>query len=255
MSDLMFTPGAHNLIKPVPVGGPVKTWSFSSLTKFEQCPYAVYLGKIEGFKEPAGPAADRGSRIHSELEDYVQGVTGKFPSDVHKNLRDYADAMRAEFDEGQIEIEQEWTFDKEWNICEPKTPAVWAIFKCDVVKHESDTSIRIIDWKSGKIFGNELKHGTQGMFYAIAALLRYASVEYVQVDFAYVDHGQVVTRSTMTRNELPHFLPRLTKRALQMTQAAHFPPNPSKHNCRWCRYRTDVLRDNGEPACTWGISE
>lgn len=256
MSEMMFTPGAHNLDPAIiATDGPVKTWSFSSLTKFEACPYSVYLGKVEGFKEPAGPAADRGTELHAIMEAYVQGTSDELPPKVrkHEGMVAYASMVRDAYAEGIVEVEQEWTFDKNWNICEPKTPDVWAIFKCDVVIHESETSIKISDWKSGKIFGNELKHGTQGMFYSIAALLRYPKAEYAEAEFAYIDHGQVATRSTMTRAELEHFLPRLTKRALAMTQAQHFPANPSAPNCRWCRYKDVVTREDGRPACEWGI--
>lgn len=255
MSDLMFVPGAHNLAPVIATDGPVKTWSFSSLTKYEQCPYSVYLGKVEGFREPAGPAADRGTQLHTMLEEYVQGNSDDLPDKMrkHDGMVRYVQRLRELYAEGIVTLEEEWTFDREWNVCEPKTPAVWAVFKCDIVVHESDTSILIIDWKSGRVFGNELKHGTQGMFYAIAALMRHPELEYVEAEFAYIDHGQVHTRSTMTRAELPHFLPRLTKRALAMTTAQHFPANPSTHNCRWCRMKDEVTREDGRPACEWGI--
>lgn len=249
----MFTPGAHHRAPVIATDGPIKTWSFSSLTKFEQCPYASYLGKVEGFKEPAGPAADRGSQLHEVMERYIRGESDDLPPKVAASLLPYVDTLRSAYKLGDVEIEQEWTFDKLWVQCEPKTPDVWAVFKCDAVVHESETCINIIDWKSGKIFGNELKHGTQGMFYCIAALLRYPKVNYVEAEFAYIDHGQTAIRCTMTRDELPHFLPRLTKRALAMTQAQEFPANPSKQNCRWCRFKDEVLRDNGQPACEWGV--
>lgn len=255
MSDLMFIPGAHHITPLIATDGPVKTWSFSSLTKFEACPYSVYLGKVEGFKEPAGPAADRGTELHAMLERYVMGEDTALPSKLSKSesMVTYVNSVRDAYAEGLVEVEQEWTFDKSWAICEPKTPEVWAIFKCDIVLHEGETSMRIIDWKSGRIFGNELKHGTQAMFYCIAALLRYPKLEYVEAEFSYIDHNQNAIRCTMTRAELPHFLPRLTKRALAMTTAQHFPVSPSAQNCRWCRYRDVVTRDDGRPACEWGV--
>lgn len=257
MSNMIFTPGPHNLqpqtIKHEP--GPVRTWSFSSLTKFEQCPYAIQLAKIEGFKEPAGPAADRGSQLHAMLEAYVQGESDDLPPKMRASptMVTYVNALRDAYNAGLVEVEQEWTFDWEWNPCEPKTPDVWSVFKCDVVLHESDTSLTICDWKSGRIFGNELKHGTQGMFYSIAALSRYPQLEYVEAEFAYIDHNEIITRCTMTRKELGTFLPRLTERAKRMTNATHFPANPSKHNCKWCRYRDEVRREDGQPACQWGV--
>ena len=64
--------------------GPIKAWSFSTLTKFEECPYRVYLNKVEKIPEPSGSAADRGTAIHTLAEDYVQGFVGELPDELSK---------------------------------------------------------------------------------------------------------------------------------------------------------------------------
>jgi hypothetical protein len=62
-----------------------------------------------------------------------------------------------------------------------------------------------------------------------------------------IDHG-TVTEQSYTRDQALLFLPKLHERAMIMTTAEKFPPNPSKTNCKWCSYK------NGEePACQWGI--
>lgn len=247
-----FTPGAHHLIPSTELG-PIKTWSFSSLSKFEQCPYAVSLSKIEGIREPGGPAADRGSRIHANWEDYITGDTDTLEDGGKKPDMAYALAIRTMYAEGLVEVEDEWVFTRDWSPTTHGAPDVWAVFKLDVFIRESPTSARIIDHKSGKSFGNELKHNEQGRFYAIAALMRYPELDFVEVEFNYCDEGHIGNRKAWTRNDLPLFLPRLERRAVVMTTATSFPAKPSKHNCRWCRYKDEVVREDGTPACIWGV--
>ena len=44
--------------------GLVPAWSYSGLKVFETCPYRTYIAKVKKVYEEAGPAAERGSRIH-----------------------------------------------------------------------------------------------------------------------------------------------------------------------------------------------
>lgn len=247
-----FVPGPHHTLQPT-TQGLIKTWSFSSLSKFEKCPYAAYLGKVEGLKEPAGPAADRGSAIHAQWEAYIRGDTDKLTDAGKKPNHAYADALRQAYADGTASVEDEWTFDHDWTVVTPKTPAVWAVFKLDVFVQESPSSARVVDHKSGKSWGKEITHGEQGMMYAIAALMRDPALQFVSVEFNYVDEGQIINKGSWRREDLDIFLPRLTKRGHAMTSATQFPPTPSIHNCRWCRFKDEVLRDDGTPACTWGV--
>ena len=54
-------------------------WSFSALKVFEECPYRTYISRVKRIAEPSSPAADRGSAIHQEAEDYVSGKLGEMP--------------------------------------------------------------------------------------------------------------------------------------------------------------------------------
>jgi len=247
-----FVPGKHHL-ETDPRAGLIKTWSFSSLTKYERCAYSLYLGKVEGLREPSGPAADRGTAIHSAWEAYIKGETDRLENGGKKPLLSYANELREAYLDGRASVEDEWTFDHTWTPVPPKTPEVWAIFKLDVFIRESDTSARVVDHKSGRSFGNEIKHGEQGMFYAIAAMLQHPELEFVKVEFNYVDEGEIKAKSNWRRSDLPLFLPKLEKRAQRLTSATTFEPQPSKHACKWCRYRDEVKRDSGEPACIWGV--
>lgn len=247
-----FVPGPHHLIASDTLG-PIKTWSFSSLTKFERCAYAAYLGKVEGFKEPGGPAADRGTAIHNQWDAYIRGDTDVLRDAGKKPNLEYANVLREHYAEGRAHVEEEWWFDRDWTVTTSEDPARWAVFKLDVFVRESETAGRIIDHKSGKSWGNEVKHGEQGMFYGIAALMRFPELQYVTTEFNYVDEGHVLDKGRWRREDLDVFLPRLVRRANAYTCATDFPPTPSAHNCRWCRYKDEVKRDDGTPVCQWGV--
>ncbi len=51
-----------------------------------------------------------------------------------------------------------------------------------------------------------------------------------------------------TKDEAMVFMPTLHQRAIAMTTATEFLPNPSKTNCRWCSYGK-----GGYPVCQHGI--
>ena len=61
--------------------GLVPAWSYSTLKTFEECPYRTYISKVRKIREPSGPAAERGSKIHQEagLIDKNQSSNSNIP--------------------------------------------------------------------------------------------------------------------------------------------------------------------------------
>ena len=93
------------------------------------------------------------------------------------------------------------------------------------------------------MFGNEISHSQQALTYAIGSFFRYPELQFVQTELWYLDHGET-TLQAYTRDEAMVFVPKLQERAIAMTTATSFPPNPSNYNCKWCSYK------NGEePVC------
>lgn len=230
--------------------GPVPAWSFSSLTRYESCPYAVYLSKVEKAPDPSGPAADRGSAIHKECEDYIQGFTSEQTSNM-KRFSALIDSLREKYADGIVEIEQDWAFDREWSVTGWSAPDCWARVKLDVMLHESETSGRVYDWKTGKKFGNEVKHSQQLQLYAIAAFIRYPKLEFVDGRMIYLDKGEELSMQ-YTREQALMFKPRWESRAFRLTTATDFQPKPSTHNCRWCAHGK-IQEGRTEPACKWRV--
>ena len=227
--------------------GHVPAWSHSALKVFETCAYKTYLAKVKRIKEDYGPAAARGSDIHQQAEDYVSGKLGELPDTLQKFKKQF-EVLREEFINGVVELEGDWGFTRQWETCGWMAPDVWARVKLDALMHESETSARVIDYKTGKYFGNEISHSQQALTYAIASFFRYPKLEIVKTELWYLDHGKT-TEQIYTRDEAMVFMPNLHQRATVMTTATKFPPNPSNVNCRWCSF------GKGEnPYCEWGIT-
>ena len=241
-------PDLHNVMeasKPKELGL-IPAWSHSTLKTYETCPYRIYISKVKRISEDYGPAAKRGSVIHEEAEHYVEGTLAEFPDSLKKFTTQF-EHLRNMYDEGKVELEGEWGFTIDWEPCGWMAPNVWARVKLDAMVHEDKTSARVIDYKTGKQFGNEITHGQQALTYAIGTFLRYPDLQHVQTELWYLDHGTTMEQS-YTRDQALLFLPKLHERAIAMTTAEKFPPNPSKANCRWCSYK------NGEePPCKWGV--
>jgi len=240
-------PDADKIMSDKPPLGPVRAWSYSALKVFEECPYRTFLSRVKKIKEPSSPAADRGTQIHQEAEDYVNGTLGEFPSNLEKFKDDFK-TLRALFAEAKVELEGDWAFTEEWEICGWMESRTWARIKLDALVREDEQSARVIDYKTGKKWGNEIGHSQQALLYAIATFVRYPSIEFVQTELWYLDKGETTVK-TFTRAEATQFLPGFHARATRMTSEFDFEPSPSKSACRWCSYRKG---DN--PECEWGIS-
>jgi len=225
--------------------GPIKAWSFSTLTKFEECPYRVYLNKVEKIPEPSGSAADRGTAIHTLAEDYVQGHIGELPDELSKYTESFKQ-LRKDYEDGKVEVEGDWAFSQSWEPTGWAVPNTWARIKLDAFVTEDETSGRAIDYKTGKKWNNELKHGTQLMTYAIASFMRFPKLQYCETELWYLDQNHGPTIQAYTREQALMFWPKLNKRALTMTSCTDFEPKPSRQNCKWCHYAKDG-------SCEWGV--
>ena len=233
-------------LRNLPVG-PIKAWSFSSWSNFDECPYKVYLSKIEKRPDPSGPAAERGSRIHTDIEDFIQGERDDLCKEASKHFKDMIVTLRDDYTNGTVEIEGDWGFDRNWEPADWTAPNVWARIKLDAIKHESETSAWIIDWKSGRKFGNELKHAKQLQLYVVAAFMKYPNLEYAKGEMIYLDQNDRLT-SEYSREEAMAFIDTWNHRGYSMTSATDFPPKPSFNACRWCPHGK-IQEGHDKPFC------
>lgn len=223
----------------------LSSWSFSKLTVFEECKYRIklqYLDKVPDLVPRT--AADRGTQIHQEAEDYVRGKDG-----LTNNLKHFADdlaALAAHFAAGRVTCEEEWGFDRDWNVHGWKS--AWLRLKADAVCFLNDHVLVVVDFKTGKRFGNEIKHARQLQLYALCALIRYPEVEQVICELWYFDQNELAS-FTMHRKQLGKYLKLFDKSGREFTSETEFAPNPNIFSCKYCPYSPAKQGD-----CRYGVS-
>lgn len=231
--------------------GPIPTWSMSRLFDFEECPYKVYLSKVEKMPDPSGPAAERGTMIHEHIENYINGNHSDVIKEMH-GFQKLIDQLRDGYNAGEVQLEGDWAVTRYWTPAEWNDEDAWGRFKLDAFHMESPTSAIVYDWKTGRKFGNEMKHNQQGMGYAISAFALYPELEFIKVKFVYLDKNDTLEGS-YTRAQAELLRPGLTTRADKFTTCTDFEPKPSFHACRWCPH-AKIQEGRDEPACRYADS-
>lgn len=230
----------------------IRSWSYSRLLDFESCPYKAKLKIIDKIPEPERPlspgktehANDRGTRIHLECENFVQGK-GPFPAEM-KHFEAELKSIQARYKKGHVALEGEWGFDRNWQPVDWKI--AWLRIKLDVSVMLTQQHALVVDYKTGKRFGNEIKHGEQTQMYALATFLKYPQIEHVTAELWYPDVNDLASLD-IVRPVGMRFLKPFDKRGRKMTEATEFPPNPNAHSCKYCPYHP--ARGTGD--CQYGV--
>jgi PD-(D/E)XK nuclease superfamily len=221
-----------------PQGGAVRAWSASQLDNFERCPHAVFLAKVKKIPQESGAAAERGTMIHDLAEHYVDGTISEMPEELKQYERDF-DRLREGYANATVTVEEDWGFNLNWDITGWMAQDVWARMKLDACEREDETSAKVIDYKTGRKWGNEIKHNRQAMIYGVGAFMRYPDVEFITTEFWYLDQKDGPLINHYARNRLPIILPGIEKRAIKLTSCTDFKPKPSRDACKWCSYAKD----------------
>lgn len=111
--------------------------------------------------------------------------------------------------------------------------AAWLRLKLDALVFVGETEAIAIDYKSGRKYGNEIKHAEQLQLYQLVTFLRYPQLEKVTTELWYLDVDEL-TQQTFTRQQGLRFLKNWNQRGTRMTTCEDFPPNPNIHSCKWC---------------------
>jgi hypothetical protein len=218
-------------------------------------------------------ANDRGSRIHDAAEKYVNG-TGSFVGELGKFEAEFRH-MRSLYASGVVSLEGEWGMDNQWEPTGwngqwvdaglddggydltgtfPVLPdrgrtgdtvkvakhvfywdPSWLRLKLDAMVEISPTEAVVIDYKTGRSFGNEVKHGQQVQLYTVVAFMKFPLLEKVTTELWYLDQDELTSMS-FTRAQGLRFKATFDKRGNALTSAVDFPFSPSIHACRWCAY-------------------
>lgn len=214
-------------------------------------------------------ANDRGTRLHDNAERYVRGEMIDLAPENYKSFGPQLDLLRVLYAEGMVSLEGEWALNDRWEpmpwIGEWRTPdgrpagalapskpgregdtvkvknttlvwaPAWHRCKLDAIVHWSETHATVIDYKSGRIYGNEIKHGEQMQLYQLNSFMRFPELETVDTELWYLDHGEV-RKQTFTRQQGLRFKSNFDRRGRDITTRTSFPPNPNAFSCQWCSY-------------------
>lgn len=218
----------------------INSWSHSRLVDFEKCKYLAFLKYDKRIPEPERPlppgktehANDRGTRVHEAAEHFVSNVRDDLTPELRSFEHEF-DALRNLYDRGMVSLEGEWGYDQGWEPTDWKT--AWLRMKLDALVFLSDYEAVAIDYKTGKKFGNEIKHGEQLMLYQLATFLRYPKLEVVHTELWYVDQDDLTCR-TFSREQGLRFKQAWDRRGTAITTAVEFPANPNRFSCQYCPY-------------------
>lgn len=240
-------PAHINLPKP-----PLKSWSFSSLQDFEKCKHYSFLKRVQKIPEPERPlpagktehANDRGSRIHDYAEHFVRGQHKSIMGEMRAFENEFR-SLRDKFKQGVVSLEGEWGMDKNWEPAD--WSAAWLRLKLDALVFLSPQEAVAIDYKTGRKFGNEVKHAEQLQLYQLVTFLRYPQLETVHTELWYLDQDELTTM-TFRRGQGLRFRQKWDMRAASMMNAVDFPPNPNVFTCKFCMYGV-----KGSGICAVGV--
>lgn len=239
----------------------IKAGSFSRLSVFQECPRRAelaYIKKIPELDRGPGPltAPDgnkewhnvRGSRIHQLAEDYVKGCTGEtLPPELRKFKKELLELQKLH-KTGKIVTEQLWCFTKQWEVCDPDNREnIYFRMITDVTVFHTKNIVTSIDYKTGRRFGNEIKHGQQSQLYQLGTFLRYPDVQEVTTEIWYLDIDEIASME-FTREQGMRFFKHWNDRMETMYNETEFKPTPNGNSCRWCPYKPGKTGD-----CSVGI--
>ena len=228
----------------------IPTWSFSRIQDFEQCKRRAKLKYLDKIPEPERPlppgktehANDRGTRIHDAGERFARGGIELIP-ELQKFGPEF-ERLKALYATGNVSLEGEWAMDRSWEPVAWASSDAWLRLKLDALVFLSPTEAVAIDYKTGKRYGNEVKHNEQLQLYQLVTFLRYPKLETIHVELWYLDVDELVT-VTYTRNQGLRFRRSFENRGNAMTTCTEFPPNPNIFSCKYCPYKGTEHCDRG----------
>lgn len=169
-------------------------WSYTSIQKFETCPYqwyCQYITKEIKFKETE--AVIWGREAHEALDKRLK--TNEMMSDRFKAYEPYAQAVQRI--EGNIYSEHELVVDKEGQQKGWWDKTAFMRGKADVFVDHQDGRGQILDWKTGSI-----KPSEELEFFTLITFKLYPTIEKIRTAFIWLKHKVKPTVQTYDRDTL-----------------------------------------------------
>lgn len=122
------------------------TWSYSSISLFQQCPRKYYRLRVtKDIVEPPQAHLMYGTAVHKAAEDYVCGGVALPPQ--YEQFKVHLDRLKGL--PGDKYCEYEMGLTKDFEPCDFKAPDVWFRGIADLLVIDGDKA-RIVDYKTGR---------------------------------------------------------------------------------------------------------
>ncbi len=201
-------------------------WGYSKLETFEKCPKKFEFQFIQKLPQPGSPAMERGSKMHENIEAYLNGWIQELMPEC-QSFQEAITALKAE----KFTAEQAVGLDNAWNqLPDWFDKRTWLRAKTDAM-YLSGTHLVIIDFKSGKY---RVPSTDQVELYAIVGSAMFPEAETVTAEYWYLDTGETYSRD-YTQAELKELRLKFEKRVAGLYSNETWKPQPSAE-CRWCPY-------------------
>lgn len=226
-----------------------KSSSFSRAQDFEECPRKFKFKHIDRIPDPRpeDPSKehplDRGNRIHTLAEHYVEGKILGCPEELLP-FEDRFNMLRKLYKRGCVKLEEPVAFDRSWNRCDYKDwdNAIYRMKADASVFHGNE--MMVIDYKTGKKKGNEIKHLSQCTEYAVSMAIIHPHIQEFTLELWYLDQPRCTENPTVhlfSRERVLSRFPSMKKRHEAVINARLFPPYPSHNACFFCPYKAGAV--------------
>ena len=201
-------------------------WGFSKLDVYRSCPQKFEYQFIQKLPSGSSPAMERGSKMHENIESYLNGWTSELLADNEK-FQNAIDALKAE----DYKAEQALGFDRDWKLLPDWfNKQTWLRVKMDAYYIKAGVGYAI-DFKSGKY---RIPSADQVGLYAIGLGAKHPELEKVVAEMWYLDTGDIYKKE-YTKEQLLKLRTKFEVAVAPMYVQELWTPTPS-NECRWCPY-------------------
>ena len=208
----------------------VQPWGWSKLEQYRTCPQKFHYLNVQKLKEPESLALVNGSKVHDQLEQYVNGWSQELPPGMSPFWKARLDELKLQspFSEAAWGVDRDWLPLNNW-----LHPSTWLRAKSDVYRIDLDeNTLILIDYKTGKY---RVPSDDQIELYAIVGHCFFPKVKKVVASFWFVDQDAEPLELDYKAAELVKLRRKFTLESAKLYNEKQFAPKPGSH-CRYCHF-------------------
>lgn len=220
----MATQGKSVKRRSTSAPAPITAWSPSRVKTWEMCPAKLRF-PLDGHREAKSEALNRGIQVHSEGEQYLNGMLAEVP-ESYRYFKEDLEEIRSLHAQPEINL----SFTRKWETCDWMASDCWVRMRFDALIVNS--SARVIDFKTGR--PGRVSDEEQVDLYAVGIFQAWPTVPAVRGELWYLDTADVV-EIEYQRNQTKHLCKTWEARAKPMLEDYDLPTKPGPY-CRWCGF-------------------